>query len=95
MFLHLIWLYGPLSRNFTRAVPNFSAAAVQASEIPVMSPMEVDPKIRDIVGQISKLTLLEVAELNQVLKETLKIPDAPVMSFAAGAAPAAAPKAEV
>jgi len=60
-----------------------------------MSPTDVDPKIQDIVSQISKLTLLEVAELNTALKEALKIPDAPVMSFAAGAAPAAAPKAEV
>lgn len=61
-----------------------------------MSPTEVDPKIQGIVGQIAKLTLLEVAELNQALKETLKIPDAPVMSFAAGAMPAAgAAKAEV
>ena len=76
--------------------PRLSAAATaQATESPVMAPAEVDPKIRDIVNQISKLTLLEVAELNQALKETLKIPDAPVMSFSAGAAPAAAPKSEV
>ena len=62
----------------------------------VMSPTEVDPKIRGIVDQISKLTLLEVSELNQVLKEALKIPDAPVMAFAAGSGPAtAAQKAEV
>lgn len=72
------------------------AAAQAAADSPVMAPTEVDPKIRDIVGQIAKLTLLEVAELNQALKETLKIPDAPVMSFAAGAVPAAgAAKAEV
>lgn len=81
----------------TLSAVRLSPASAQASaDTPVMSPMEVDPKIQGIVGQIAKLTLLEVAELNQALKETLKIPDAPVMSFAAGAMPAAgAAKAEV
>lgn len=46
-------------------------------------------KIQRIVNEISQLTLIEVAELNQVLKVTLKIPDAPVMAY--GAAPAAGP----
>jgi large subunit ribosomal protein L7/L12 len=46
--------------------------------------------------QIAQLTLLEVADLNDLLKVKLKISDAPVMmagSFAAGPA-AAAPAAE-
>ncbi|KAH9396609.1 Ribosomal protein [Tyrophagus putrescentiae] len=83
-------------RSMTLSAVRLSPAAAQAAaDAPVMAPTEVDPKIRDIVGQIAKLTLLEVAELNQALKETLKIPDAPVMSFAAGAVPAAgAAKAE-
>ncbi|KAI9564165.1 hypothetical protein GHT06_007903 [Daphnia sinensis] len=46
-------------------------------------------KIQRIVSDISQLTLIEVAELNQALKTTLKIPDAPVMAYGAG--PAAAP----
>jgi large subunit ribosomal protein L7/L12 len=46
-------------------------------------------KIQRIVNDISQLTLLDVAELNQVLKTTLKIPDAPVMAYGAG--PAAGP----
>ncbi len=46
-------------------------------------------KIQRIVNDISQLTLIEVAELNQVLKTTLKIPDAPVMAYGAG--PAAGP----
>lgn len=54
----------------------------------------MDPKLKAIVDQISSLTLLEVSELNQCLKETLKIPDAPVMSFAAGAVASSEPKAE-
>ena len=47
-------------------------------------------KLQRIVDDISQLTLLEVAALNQLLKKTLNIPDAPVVSY--GAAPAAAPK---
>ncbi len=43
-------------------------------------------KIQRIVNDISQLTLIEVAELNQVLKTTLKIPDAPVMAYGAGLA---------
>ncbi|KAK4019572.1 39S ribosomal protein L12, mitochondrial [Daphnia magna] len=52
-------------------------------------------KIQRIVSDISQLTLIEVAELNQVLKTTLKIPDAPVMAYGAGPAAAQAqPKDE-
>ncbi|EGX96855.1 50S ribosomal protein L12 [Cordyceps militaris CM01] len=51
-----------------------------------------DPKIAEIVDQISKLTLLETADLVSSLKTKLKIPDLPMGGFAA--APAAAPAAE-
>ena len=51
-------------------------------------------KIVKIVDEISSLNLLEVADLNSLLKARLNISDAPVMM--AGAAPAAAPaKVEV
>ncbi|KAI7695659.1 hypothetical protein SSS_03190 [Sarcoptes scabiei] len=53
----------------------------------ILEPFETSPKIQTIVDQISQLSLLEVAELNQALKTQLKIPDAPVMY--AGAAVAA------
>ena len=49
-------------------------------------------KIQRIVTDISQLTLIEVAELNQMLKVTLKIPDAPVMAYGAGPAAPAQPK---
>ena len=52
-------------------------------------------KIVSIVDGISKLTLLEVSDLNELLKARLKITDAPVMmagNFAGG--PAAAPVVE-
>ncbi|KYK60092.1 54S ribosomal protein L12 [Drechmeria coniospora] len=48
-----------------------------------------NPKIAQIVDQISKLTLLETAELVSSLKSTLNIPDMPMGGFAV--APAAAP----
>ncbi|OAA77733.1 50S ribosomal protein L12 [Akanthomyces lecanii RCEF 1005] len=55
-----------------------------------------NPKIAEIVEQISKLTLLETADLVSSLKTKLNIPDLPVGGFAAApaAAPAAAEEAE-
>ena len=50
-------------------------------------------KISKIVEDISSLNLLEVADLNSLLKARLNISDAPVMM--AGAPAAAAPKVEV
>merc|ERR1711963_394024 len=50
-------------------------------------------KIFSIVEQISKLNLLEVADLNELLKKRLNISDAPVM-MAGGPAPVAAPVVE-
>jgi len=49
--------------------------------------------IRKIVSDISQLTLLEVSELNELLKKTLNISDTPMMAF--GAMPTASqPAAE-
>merc|ERR1719400_1964194 len=50
-------------------------------------------KISTIVEQISKLNLLEVADLNELLKKRLNISDAPVM-MASGTPAAAAPVEE-
>ncbi|KAG8181686.1 hypothetical protein JTE90_019224 [Oedothorax gibbosus] len=49
------------------------------------------PKIHNIVEEIAKLTLIEVADLNECLKKKLNIKDVPMMMGAAVAAPAAAP----
>ncbi|KAM9371205.1 large ribosomal subunit protein bL12m [Phaethornis superciliosus] len=46
---------------------------------------EYSPKVRQLVRDIAGLTLLEVADLNALLKETLKIPDVGVMPVAAAA----------
>ncbi len=43
------------------------------------------PKVQGIVNDISQLTLLEVADLNELLKKTLNISDAPVMMAGAAA----------
>lgn len=55
------------------------------------STSSVTPKIEDIVSQISKLTLLETADLISTLKTRLNITE---VAAPASAAPAAAPAAE-
>lgn len=58
---------------------------------------EYSPKVRQLVRDIAGLTLLEVADLNALLKETLKISDVGVMPVGAAAAlvpPPAAPQEE-
>ncbi|KAK8201933.1 54S ribosomal protein L12, mitochondrial [Zalaria obscura] len=53
-----------------------------------------NPKVAQIVDQISQLTLLETADLVSTLKSRLNIPDMPIGGFAAAAGPAiAAPAA--
>ncbi|KAM8946454.1 large ribosomal subunit protein bL12m isoform 1-T1 [Pelodytes ibericus] len=41
------------------------------------------PKIQQLVHQIAELTLLEVSDLNELLKKTLKIPDVGMMPMGA------------
>ncbi|KAI9893460.1 MAG: hypothetical protein M1814_006757 [Vezdaea aestivalis] len=54
----------------------------------------ISPKISGIVDEISKLTLLETADLVASLKTRLNIPDMPIGGFAmGGGGPAAAPAA--
>jgi len=51
-------------------------------------------KIQKLVEQITELTLVEVADLNELLKKTLKLPDVPAMSFSAMPAGKAAEEEE-
>jgi large subunit ribosomal protein L7/L12 len=73
---------------------------VKESRIPVSTAVgqakEYDPKLKRIIEDISRLTLLEVSDLNELLKKTLNIPDTPVMGpMSMGAfQPAAAAPAE-
>lgn len=66
-----------------------AAAAVEKMTIPVPEGMDkpVSPKIDKLVTDISALNLLEVAELSEVLKKRLNLPDAPVMPVGGFAAP--------
>ncbi|KAK3728586.1 hypothetical protein QZH41_011666 [Actinostola sp. cb2023] len=57
-----------------------------AAPQPDSSPKEYPEHITRIVDDISKLTILEVSELNQLLKTTLKIEDVPMMAMGAMAA---------
>lgn len=52
----------------------------------------VNPKIDKIANDITALNLIEVAELSDLLKKRLNLPDAPVMPIGGFAA---APKVEV
>ena len=66
-------------------------AAPQDEKIPLATPQrEYTPKITALVDQIAALNLLEVSDLNALLKERLNISDAPVMMAGMGGAPAAA-----
>ncbi|XP_076000500.1 large ribosomal subunit protein bL12m [Genypterus blacodes] len=56
------------------------------------APKEYPPKIQQLVNDIATLTLLEVSELNELLKKTLNIQDMgmmPMGAMAASAGPAA------
>ncbi|KAF4532209.1 hypothetical protein B566_EDAN002272 [Ephemera danica] len=58
--------------------------------VPEGQTQPASPKIQQLVGEISKLTLLEVSELSSALKKALNLPDAPMamMSTLAAVAPA-------
>jgi len=77
------------------------APSAKADEglIPVSTPVGQDkqfsPKIVKLVNDISTLTLLEVADLNELLKKTLNIPDAPMMGAMTMMAPAQGQQEEV
>nr|XP_020466234.1 39S ribosomal protein L12, mitochondrial isoform X2 [Monopterus albus] len=53
------------------------------------APKQYSPKIQQLVNDIASLTLLEVSDLNELLKKTLNIQDVGMMPMAASAAPVA------
>ncbi|XP_007229080.2 39S ribosomal protein L12, mitochondrial [Astyanax mexicanus] len=70
----------PASRNDAIATPPLDGA-----------PKQYSPKIQQLVNDISSLSLLEVSDLNELLKKTLNIQDVGMMSMGAmAAAPSAA-----
>merc|ERR1719272_309458 len=81
----------PLRPSVTAMCPpsrSYSDAAAAEEVSPLPSSGAVDPKIRAIVDDISKLTLIEVASLCTVLKEELNIADAAPVAIAGPAAAA-------
>ncbi|XP_060109060.1 large ribosomal subunit protein bL12m [Heteronotia binoei] len=56
------------------------------------APKEYSPKIHQLVQDIASLTLLEISDLNELLKKTLKIQDMGLMPMA-GMMPSAQPAA--
>ncbi|XP_042575743.1 39S ribosomal protein L12, mitochondrial-like [Cyprinus carpio] len=57
-------------------------------------PKQYSPKIQQLVNDIANLTLIEVSDLNELLKKTLNIQDVGMMPMGSMAAIAAAPAAE-
>ncbi|KAL9957143.1 hypothetical protein ACROYT_G038745 [Oculina patagonica] len=76
--------------RFNSAAYNSTLSAPQPDD----SEKEYPEKITNIVDEISKLTLIEVADLNELLKKTLKIEGAPMMSMMGAMPMAAAPAKE-
>ena len=78
-----------------------SAAAATASSSQTVIPpphiegqsKEYSAKIQGLVSEISKLNLLEVADLNELLRKTLNIKDVPMYSGVAAAGPQTAQQA--
>lgn len=58
------------------------------------APKQYSPKIQQLVNDIASLTLLEVSDLNELLKKTLNIQDVGMMPMSAAAVPAAAQATE-
>ncbi|RWS28021.1 60S ribosomal protein L7/L12 precursor-like protein [Leptotrombidium deliense] len=77
-------LSGQCFRNGCLFRRQMTASAEQVLKTPQPSTetKEYPEKLHNIVEQISGLTLLEVSELNKLLKLTLNIPDAPMMQMA-------------
>ena len=71
------------------------------TDIPLQVPQpegevkKFSPKIESLVNEITKLNLLEVGELSELLKKRLNLPDAPVMPMGGFAPIGQATAAEV
>jgi len=80
------------------ANPSLYSTAPLPHPTPEGAAKDYSPKIVQIVDEISQMTILEVADLNELLKKKLNIQDVPMMAAAAPAAAAgaaaAAPAAE-
>ncbi|XP_009298024.1 large ribosomal subunit protein bL12m isoform X1 [Danio rerio] len=80
-----------------RTLKTSSVSAVDAIATPHLdgTPKEYSPKIQQLVNDIASLTLIEVSDLNELLKKTLNIQDVGMMSMGSMAAVPVAPPAEL
>lgn len=85
---------GKYARTFVSSTNVRSSAEALREPAPEGSGPPPNPKLQAIVNDIATLNLLEVSELSALLKKTLNLPDAPVVAFGAGVAPAQAPAEE-
>ncbi|KAL4648719.1 39S ribosomal protein L12, mitochondrial [Arapaima gigas] len=79
-----------------RALQSSSATQLDAIASPPLdtSPKNYSPKIQQLVQDIAGLTLMEVSDLNELLKKTLNIQDVGMVPMGAMAATAATPAAQ-
>ncbi|KAG9331347.1 hypothetical protein JZ751_019370 [Albula glossodonta] len=82
-----------------RALKTSSTCPSDTLTVPPLdgAPKSYSPKIQQLVNDIASLTLLEVSDLNELLKKTLNIQDVgmmPMGAMATAAAPAAQPADE-
>jgi len=77
------------------------APIVSVREVPLQVPQpegeakKFSPKIENLVNEITKLNLIEVGELSDLLKKRLNLPDAPLMPVGGFASVPAAATVEV
>lgn len=82
-------------RQFYKCVVQRTEVAAAASEatpspsVSTSSEPEVSSKIDQIANQITSLNLIEVAQLSDLLKKRLNLPDAPMMPMGGFGAPKA------
>ncbi|OQR75572.1 39S ribosomal protein L12 [Tropilaelaps mercedesae] len=74
----------PASIGLATPSPDRCLSAIP-QPVPVGAAKEYPEKIYNIVSEISKLSLIEIADLNELLKKTLNIQDTPMMAMPVGA----------
>ncbi|KAM9296140.1 large ribosomal subunit protein bL12m [Gastrophryne carolinensis] len=76
-----------------RSLRTSSALGNQPLPLPPLddAPRQYPPKIQQLVEQIASLTVLEVSDLNELLKKTLRITDVSMMPMGAAMPGPAAP----
>eukprot|EP00912_Choanoflagellata_sp_UC4_P000097 UC4_evm4s67 len=77
----------PLARRLSISTSSRCLADADPEGDANVDTKDYDPKLVNIVDEISKLTLLEVADLTELMKKKLNIIDAPMMGMPMGGMP--------